>query len=655
MEEEIIFSIEVPGADAAITKLEGLRKAQFQLVEEKKQLLAAYKNEKITLDEYVKNTTRVENNLKVVNKQFSETQKKVTGVKSSFDELNESSKKSNANFEQLLGGVDRLIPGVDVATKGIGKFTQSALAFIATPLGLVIAAIGLAFGALTAYFKGSEEGQNNLNKVVAIGSAVFEQLMNVVEAVGKVIFEAISNPKQAIIDFAQLVKDNIINRFEGLLELIPALGKSIGLLFKGEFAEAGQVAFDAVAKVTTGVEDASKKIQGLINDTIEMVNTGIKSGEQLAAFQARIDKDERALIVERGRVSLEVSKLRAQAIREEGDVKRATIEEAIKLEEQLSDKELMLAKTRLANSRLLRDTNGADKVALEEVAKATAAVSAAEEQRFTATLRFQKELEKLREEELQKQADDRERELEKDREAEEKRKAQIDKLANQFAINNANAQKARDKTAKDNAIQDKKELDEKKKAFESLNSLVKQQTIAGKSLAIGQATVNTYQGATEILKQKSTLPSPFDFITKAINFAATIAAGLGAVKSISGVGFARGGFLGTLLNGPSHANGGIPFSVGGKLGFEAEGGEAIINKRSTSMFRNQLSAINQAGGGVSFAGGGVTNEVDRVSDSEINSRQIIDAIANIRPVVTVEDINIGQNRVEVIESGAQVA
>jgi len=58
---------------------------------------------------------------------------------------------------------------------------------------------------------------------------------------------------------------------------------------------------------------------------------------------------------------------------------------------------------------------------------------------------------------------------------------------------------------------------------------------------------------------------------------------------------------GGLLSGASHANGGIPFTVGGVGGFEAEGGEAIINKRSTSMFAPLLSAINQAGGGVSFA------------------------------------------------------
>ena len=78
--------------------------------------------------------------------------------------------------------------------------------------------------------------------------------------------------------------------------------------------------------------------------------------------------------------------------------------------------------------------------------------------------------------------------------------------------------------------------------------------------------------------------------------------GLLNVAKISGVKFAEG----DILTGPSHDNGGIPFTINGQPGFEAEGGEAIINKRSTSMFRPLLSLINQAGGGKKFASGGIT-------------------------------------------------
>jgi hypothetical protein len=68
---------------------------------------------------------------------------------------------------------------------------------------------------------------------------------------------------------------------------------------------------------------------------------------------------------------------------------------------------------------------------------------------------------------------------------------------------------------------------------------------------------------------------------------------------------AAGGILadGGITYGPSHANGGIPTRYG-----ELEGGEAVINKRSTAMFKDQLSQLNQAGGGVAFGDGGVTGK-----------------------------------------------
>lgn len=85
---------------------------------------------------------------------------------------------------------------------------------------------------------------------------------------------------------------------------------------------------------------------------------------------------------------------------------------------------------------------------------------------------------------------------------------------------------------------------------------------------------------------------------------------IGAVqgaKSYVNSQFARGGLTdGGMFEGASHAQGGIKFKVGGRI-HEAEGGEAIINKRSTAMFKPLLSAINTAGGGVKFAKGGIPN------------------------------------------------
>ena len=123
--------------------------------------------------------------------------------------------------------------------------------------------------------------------------------------------------------------------------------------------------------------------------------------------------------------------------------------------------------------------------------------------------------------------------------------------------------------------------------------------------------------------------------------------------------FAKGGMIeefanGGMVNGKSHAQGGEKFAVGGRV-VELEGGEAVINKRSTAMFRNQLSAMNSAGGGVKFADGGLLN-MPSFSQQQFNAlgqNQMMGAMGGASKVVVVEaDITSTQNSVSVIESDA---
>ena len=81
----------------------------------------------------------------------------------------------------------------------------------------------------------------------------------------------------------------------------------------------------------------------------------------------------------------------------------------------------------------------------------------------------------------------------------------------------------------------KQQVNETINVLGALQSVVGQQTVAGKALGIATATINTFQGATEALKQKSTLPSPFDVIAKIANVTAVVATGLKTVKNIASV------------------------------------------------------------------------------------------------------------------------
>lgn len=141
-----------------------------------------------------------------------------------------------------------------------------------------------------------------------------------------------------------------------------------------------------------------------------------------------------------------------------------------------------------------------------------------------------------------------ERQAEADRQEEERRKNQQQK-----EFDDLFAQLDRENEAERRAAEAQKEIDKEKEEFRrsqlnetanalnNLGEIVGKQTAAGKALGIATALINTFQGATEALKQKSVLPSPFDFAAKAVNVAAIIASGIKSVKAITSVKVPGGG------------------------------------------------------------------------------------------------------------------
>ena len=108
---------------------------------------------------------------------------------------------------------------------------------------------------------------------------------------------------------------------------------------------------------------------------------------------------------------------------------------------------------------------------------------------------------------------------------------------------------------------------------------------------------------------------------------------------------------GGLLNGKSHAQGGIPV---GNTGIEVEGGEYIVNKRSTAKYLPLLQQINEEGARRKtvanqigkYADGGELNyeRINSNLDAMNTAKMVSAAISGIEmhPVVSVVDINRGQ-------------
>ncbi len=126
--------------------------------------------------------------------------------------------------------------------------------------------------------------------------------------------------------------------------------------------------------------------------------------------------------------------------------------------------------------------------------------------------------------------------------------------------------------------------------------------------------------------------------------------------------FADGG----IIHGASHANGGVAVRVGGSGMIEAEGGEAIINKRSTKKHLGLLSAINQDGGGISlarpntgtlskFGNGGIATsgaaESQTIDLNDLENR-IASAVGSITVQNVASETTGVANRVKQIEDSA---
>lgn len=173
------------------------------------------------------------------------------------------------------------------------------------------------------------------------------------------------------------------------------------------------------------------------------------------------------------------------------------------------------------------------------------------------------------------------------------------------------------------------------------------------------------------IAEQAKLPFPSNLIAMAATIA-QVASVIANIKALIGGGgsegrdtnisqdvgnqFAEGGLTrGGMFQGASHANGGVKFRVGGKI-HEAEGGEAIINKKSTSMFRPVLSAINSYNGnGVKFADGGLLNSGEKFAmGGELRSAQqlVSGSTGNQKVIIVESDMTETQSRISAIESQA---
>ena len=519
-------------------------------------------------------------NVKANTKQAEQS---LQGVNSEIKETQQVSGELTGSLNKMTGGAITKFNAFKGTLKGVtGGFKSLRVAIISTGIGALIVAVG----ALTAAFTASEEGQNKFQKILGVLGSITGNLVDLLADLGEKIIEVFENPKQAIIDFKDLIVENITNRFEGMLELIPQLGKAVKLLFSGEFAEAGEVAANAAAKVVLGVEDFTDKVASAtesIKDFAKEIEDDANAAAKIADQRAEIDRRSRQLLVERAEAERQIAQLREQS----ADKERFTaaeriefLEEAGKISEDLANKEIAIAQLRFEAKKTENALSKSTKEDLDEQAQLEADVISKQ----TARLKLQKaltaELTTARREdaaEADRLAKEEQARLDESAKKEQARLDAIEKIRSDYRIKEENRaaeergtklileeQRALAELDRLNATEEQKdavreyysqrtleqdaarakaqvEIDRKAaqqriaaaqgyaSALGQLSGFLGKETAAGKGLAVASSLINTYAAIAGQLKAFSGIAIPGYAIAQAI---ATGASGFAAVRDI---------------------------------------------------------------------------------------------------------------------------
>ena len=222
-------------------------------------------------------------------------------IESNLNSITKDVKKLGNTFEDTADE----IKGIQQSTKSAESGVKS-LADGFKGMGLAIKAIGIglvmeAFNLFKEVLGKNQKVVDGFNTVIGALSIAFNDLFGFVfdnfPTVIKIFKDVFENPTTYLKKFGDLVKENLIERFNSFLDTIGYVGESIKKVFEGDFAgamesvkKAGKESLDVLTGVNNSF-DRGKKIVGDAADAIG--NYAIKT---LKASEANINLQNSALI-----------------------------------------------------------------------------------------------------------------------------------------------------------------------------------------------------------------------------------------------------------------------------------------------------------------------------------------------------------------------
>jgi hypothetical protein len=255
-------------------------------------------------------------------------------------ELNGQLNKVNKNLENTNNAANKTEDKLSLFGKATQKAANSFKKLGDTLKGgLGVGLAVKAFDSLTGAIMENQEVSDALSRGMIVIRAVAGQLVEEFKPLGEFLSKVFNDPLQALKDFGKLLYDNVVTRFEGLMELIPRLGNAISLLFEGEFKKAAQVATDAAGKFVLGIdnvtEKTSKAFDKLVEGATRVADAGKKAFDQSAAVVQAEKNVARLQVLYQGIV--EKYDQMAEKQRQLRDDETKTIDERIASNKQLQD------------------------------------------------------------------------------------------------------------------------------------------------------------------------------------------------------------------------------------------------------------------------------------------------------------------------------
>jgi hypothetical protein len=290
--------------------------------------------EKIVVELDVKSNKGVKE-VEKLNKEISNTSKESANASKSLDGFTGG---AVSKFKGLKGSIGSVVKG----------FKSLKFAILASGIGALL----LAVVAVGKAFTSSEEGQNKFAKILGIIGSVTGNLVDLLSDLGENIISVFENPKQALINFKNLIVENITNRFNAIIDTLGFLGSAFKKVFSGDFSgalEDAKKAGSSYIDSLTGVEDSINKVTKATKGFVTELKEEAKIAGQIADQRAKADKLDRKLIIERAEANRKRAELLDKAAQKELFTAKERIDfltEAGKIEDDITAKEIEAAKLR---------------------------------------------------------------------------------------------------------------------------------------------------------------------------------------------------------------------------------------------------------------------------------------------------------------------